>query len=233
MPAVQAVGRVCHECHARSMGPGQLRFRWGDFHEVVAVTKTGEEHEWSKLMRELDLAMAGILVDARQGPGREGREHFARFEARFLAMEDGCARCHAGSPRAYFVDERVKGLVRDLGTALDAEQRTWARSRTLSTDRDDELRSLPLVHVPAALARSNEPRVALSVTRRRGRGGRRTSDRAPPRPDPGGRSGAPLEGGSRSERARPAARRPPPPLLRPRVDRAVLLVARRALPAFA
>jgi cytochrome c556 len=119
-PAMGQVGQVCGSCHLLFQTKAHQKYHWPDF-ALVKMTDpvTGESVSWVEYMLRMAGAYSGIANDLRQGQLDNARQDFQAFSARFKSLSAGCASCHA-TPRTYFVDASVQGMVDQLGQALEA-----------------------------------------------------------------------------------------------------------------
>lgn len=155
MDAVGKIGRLCHECHLNSMVPVQQAHRWKRFAEITCEDRdTGGRVSHTQLMRDLDLAMAGIAADAVQGQAPQAQAYFRMFRKRFDQLEQSCLACHPGK-REYYVDASIRSQVEKLGSTL--EQPTIDTQRVMTLLQDIGAKSCGrchLVHMPAAAAQA-------------------------------------------------------------------------------
>lgn len=79
------------------------------------------------------------------------RKNFQAFSARFKALPtNGCVNCHA-TPRTYFVDASIQGMVDQLGKAVAATPPDAKAIEQLSGAIGNEsCLKCHLVHLPAA-----------------------------------------------------------------------------------
>lgn len=156
MAAIQEVGKVCSDCHARYMPMAQQKYLWGDFKGLKVIDPlTNQEVNNKQFMQFLDASFTGIEVDAEQGQIENARKQFEGFKARFKAMEDMCYNCH-DSERHYYVDESIKSMIDRLGQALNE---TSVDMKTVSqigmAIGMESCFKCHLVHVPASVAQWN------------------------------------------------------------------------------
>lgn len=157
MPAFDHASEVCHHCHVENMTRVQQKYEWGDF-SVLTLTDPVSKQEMSFriFMRMLDGDLSGIQVDLKQGQVEQARQHALGIAARYETLKEACAACH-DSERAYYVDSRILGMIRELDTAVAGQ----------SVDRESVQRLVQgigmkschechLVHGPAALSRYGE-----------------------------------------------------------------------------
>jgi cytochrome c556 len=150
MAAVEKVGGVCSACHIENMPRVQFRYGWPDFSEIRAKDPlTGEEISLHQLMLMLDVNFSGIPTDLEQGQPENAQKQFQGFQARFEALAGTCQECHGQDERKYYVDSRVRAMVKELGKA--AAEAALEKIRTLHQGIGMEsCHKCHLVHVPAA-----------------------------------------------------------------------------------
>jgi cytochrome c556 len=155
MRAYEAVGAVCHRCHAATMVSVQQRYRWGSFAtETVVDPVAHDTGPYAPFKHRLASSFYGIGWDLRQGQVEQARRQFQAFRARFSTLGDTCYDCHS-TPRRSFIDRDVELLLEDLGRALEATAPDESAVAGLSAQIGQASCSgCHLVHVPAAMAQS-------------------------------------------------------------------------------
>jgi len=155
LEALEALGATCHACHVDTMVPVQQAYRWKSFARISCEDgATGEALGYVKLMRDLDLAMAGIAADVAQGQRPAAQAYLDRFRKRFDQLGRTCFGCHTGK-REHYVDASVREQVDQLGAALERSPIDVQRvTALLESIGDESCGRCHLVHMPAAMAQS-------------------------------------------------------------------------------
>ena len=118
-PAFGRVGAVCGSCHLANQNNVRAKYHWQDFGQVkVANPVTGQSQGFVDFMFFLAGAYDGIGTDLQQGQLDNARKDFQAFNAGFKALGQACLACHA-TPRTYFVDGGVQGIIDKLGAELN------------------------------------------------------------------------------------------------------------------
>lgn len=156
MASFEKMGQVCHDCHVANMVKVQQKYYWLDFPEVtIPDPLTNEQVNYAKLMQNIDLNFVGMMVDLQEGQIENALKHFEGFNARFQTLKDTCGDCHGTIERKYYVDEKIQGMIDNLGQALK-------NPATLNPEQVQELMmgigmescfKCHWVHLPAAYAK--------------------------------------------------------------------------------
>ncbi len=154
MPAIEEVGKLCHDCHVANMVKVQQKYHWGDFFAIrVKDPLTNEEVDYPSLKKYLATNFVGITVDIQQGQWENAQKQFQGFNARFQALKETCLNCH-DTERKYYIDETVQALLDKLGQALMESTVDPKVVGTLSQGIGHEsCFKCHLVHLPAAAAK--------------------------------------------------------------------------------
>ncbi|UCF39674.1 MAG: hypothetical protein JSW43_07955 [Gemmatimonadota bacterium] len=152
--AFQEVGAVCHTCHVANLPKTYFRYRFGDFMALrITEPASGRELHYPDLMREIEGALTGAVVDVMQGQPDRAREHYGTFRARFELLGTVCAACHT-TERRYFVDADVWEKIDALGDALaPAQPDPQLVQHTAQEIGEESCGKCHLVHAPSALTR--------------------------------------------------------------------------------
>ena len=152
--AFQEVGAVCHSCHVANLPKAYFRYRFGDFMALrITEPASGRELRYPELMREIDAALTGAVVDAMQGQPESARGHYDTFRARFALLATVCASCHT-TERRYFVDADVWQKIDALGAALQqAQPDPQVVQHAAQEVGQESCGKCHLVHAPSALTR--------------------------------------------------------------------------------
>jgi cytochrome c556 len=153
--AMGRVGQVCANCHLINMVKAQQKYHWPGYEEIKLTDSVSKA---SLLWPEYMIRMAGtynsIGVDMKEGKASNARSDFQAFSSLFTGLADGCENCHE-TPRTYFVDARVTGMIRELGKAVNAATPDTAAIGKLSADIGMEsCLQCHLVHIPSAHAKA-------------------------------------------------------------------------------
>ncbi len=153
MPAVEAVGAVCHSCHLSTMAPVQHRFHWGRFADITLTDPlSGADVSYARLMLMMETNFSGIGADLAQGQIENARAQFAGFKSRFDTFGDACMVCHE-TERHYYVSDDIDTLIAALESELAKPEVDAARAGELMQSIGRESCSkCHLVHIPAAYA---------------------------------------------------------------------------------
>ncbi len=151
MPAVDALGRVCHGCHVAKMVPVQQKFRWDSFAGFALTDPlSGADVSFAQLMLMMETNFDGIASNLQQGQKENALAQFAGFNARFQAMADACVICH-DSERHYYVSEDITGLISNLQVELSKPAVDMATvGGLLQSIGQESCSKCHLVHIPAA-----------------------------------------------------------------------------------
>jgi len=121
MPAVEAVGQVCHHCHLQNMAKVQAKYEWPHFADLLVTDPvTNQEMPYANFMQMVEMSLMGTVSDLGQGQTDAARGHFADFNTRFQELKEACEFCH-DTPRLYYVDDSSQERVDEIGTALKAD----------------------------------------------------------------------------------------------------------------
>ncbi len=155
MKAVEAIGRVCSDCHQGTMADVQHKYHWQDIRSVIVTDPlTKKDMAFAEFKQLLNAAFTGVAVDAEQGQTENARRQFQGFRARFQALSEICETCH-DTEREYYVDAKVRSLIDGLGTTLESPEINMQKIGELSEKIGTEsCFKCHLVHVPAALAKA-------------------------------------------------------------------------------
>jgi len=153
MPAMEEMGKVCHNCHRTTMAPVQQMYRWNRFDDlVIADPLSGQDGSFANLMLLTETSFTGIGVDLEQGQPENARKQFAGFKARFETVTDACVACH-DSERRYFVDSDITDMISRLKLELDKKEiNPKAVGDLMQSIGQESCGKCHLVHVPAAYA---------------------------------------------------------------------------------
>ena len=119
--AFGGVGEVCGTCHLINMTKAHQKYHWPDFGIIKLTDPVSKQSmSWVDYMFAIAGAYTGIGNDLGQGQLENARKQFDVFSARFKALPTiACVNCHS-TPRTYFVDASVTGMVDNLGKELSA-----------------------------------------------------------------------------------------------------------------
>ena len=164
--AFQEVGAVCHTCHVANLPKTYFRYRFGDFMALrITEPASGRELHYPELMREIEGALTGAVVDVMQGQPDRAREHYGTFRARFELLGTVCAACHT-TERRYFVDADVWEKIDALGAALaPAQPDPQLVQHTVQEIGEESCGKCHLVHAPSALTRMHWDEMEATATR--------------------------------------------------------------------
>ena len=119
-PAMGRVGQVCASCHILNQIKAHQKYHWGNFDEIKINDPLSQKQiSWHDYMMQMAGTFSGIGNELQQKQLDNARKNFKAFNAMFEGLTEGCALCH-DTPRAYFVDEKVKGMIAEIGKAIDA-----------------------------------------------------------------------------------------------------------------
>lgn len=151
MPAVEAVGGTCHNCHLKSMAPVHQKYRWNDFGEIVVTDPlSGQDVKFAQLMMMMETNFTGIGNDLQQDQPEAAQKHFDGFNARFKAVSEACMICH-DTDRHYFVSKDVTDMIAGLQAELNQPQADMGKiGGLLASIGNESCSKCHLVHVPAA-----------------------------------------------------------------------------------
>ena len=151
MQAAEAVGRVCHTCHATAMVPAQQRYHWGEFGAITVTDPVaGRDVSFVQFMHLIESDLSGIGNELAQGQKENAAAHAQGLAARYATLKETCGACH-DSERAYYVDDRVVQVIADLQPALAADPvQPEQVGRLLQTIGQGSCFKCHLVHLPAA-----------------------------------------------------------------------------------
>lgn len=154
--SIDAVGKVCGNCHMKYVIPVQYKYHWRDFDAInVSDQVTNENTDFLNLMRRISLNFTGIGVNLQEGQVENANNHFNEFKSRFFSMKATCTHCHK-TPRKYYVDEEVRNMIDDLGKALNAKSIDFKLIEELSIKIGEEsCEKCHLVHMPAAITKQS------------------------------------------------------------------------------
>ncbi|HWR84281.1 MAG TPA: hypothetical protein VN285_13365 [Candidatus Deferrimicrobium sp.] len=153
MPAVDEVGKICHNCHTAAMPPVQQKYRWNNFGDIsVTDPISGQQVSYARFMLMMETNFDGIGVDVQQGQRDNALLQLTGFSARFQAMAEACMICH-DSERKYYVDTSVTNLISTLQAELSrSEVNGDVVGRLLRSIGQESCSKCHLVHIPAAYA---------------------------------------------------------------------------------
>ena len=162
--AFQEIGAVCHSCHLVNLPKAYFRYRFGDFMALrITEPTSGRELRYPELMREVEGALTGAVVDVMQGQPDRAREHYDTFRARFELLGTVCAACHT-TERRYFVDADVWGKIDALGAALaPAQPDPQLVQHTVQEIGEESCGKCHLVHAPSAMTRMHWEEMATAA----------------------------------------------------------------------
>lgn len=151
--ALMAVGKVCADCHHRSMAPAQQRFHWADFAAVeIADPVTKAKSSFAAEMRALDAGLVRIGVHLEAGRPAQAVEAASALKSRMVALREACLSCH-DSERAYYVDDATLSILDDLAKAISSGRAEPQQIQGLTMKFGDQACGrCHLVHVPAAFS---------------------------------------------------------------------------------
>ncbi len=157
-PAMGEVGAVCGNCHLRNMVKVQQKYHWPDFHDIeIENPLSGETENFMDYMFAISGTFGAIANDLQQGQLDNARNDFQAFDILFDTLaEKGCSdtACHGDSPRTYFVDQSVLGMIGQLGQVLNADSPDPVAVAELSGGIGNEsCIKCHMVHVPSALGK--------------------------------------------------------------------------------
>ncbi|HSH00123.1 MAG TPA: hypothetical protein VLB27_08740 [candidate division Zixibacteria bacterium] len=151
MPAVAAMGAVCHNCHVRTMAQTQQRYRWDRFGDIALTDPlSGRDVGFAELMLMMEVSFQGIANDLAQDQLENARAQFDGFAARFAEVAEACAFCHE-TKRTYFVSEDITGKIATLRGELEKPEIDGNVVEGLMQSIGQEsCAKCHLVHIPAA-----------------------------------------------------------------------------------
>lgn len=151
MPAVAAVGAVCHNCHVQTMAPTQQRYRWDRFGDIALTDPlSGKDVSFPELMLMMEVSFQGIANNLAQEQPERARAQFTGFEARFAEVAEACTFCHE-TKRTYFVSEDITGTIANLRSELEKSEIDGNVVEGLMQSIGQEsCAKCHLVHIPAA-----------------------------------------------------------------------------------
>lgn len=116
-----ALGQVCDSCHFINQIKSHQKYHWPDFSKINLTDPVARESvPWVEYMFRMAGAYDGIGNDMAQGQLDNARKNFEAFSSRFKALPAiACVNCHA-TPRTYFVDSSITGMVDNLGKELSS-----------------------------------------------------------------------------------------------------------------
>ena len=119
MPAYEAVGKVCYDCHTLNMSKVQLRYHWRDMSKIIVQDPlTKEDVPFSVFKHYLASSAEGIGIDLQQGQVENAKMQFQAFNTRFQTFKETCQECHS-TERMYYIDEETQAVIDKLGDELD------------------------------------------------------------------------------------------------------------------
>jgi len=156
MPAVDAVGAVCHSCHVTYMAPVHQKYRWDDFGDILLTDPlSGQDVSYAGLMLMMQTNFDGIANDIGQGQHENALRQFAGFKERFQAVSEACMICH-DTERHYFVSDEITDLISDLQAVLNKSEVDMGQvGGLLQTIGNESCSKCHLVHIPAAYGQQN------------------------------------------------------------------------------
>ncbi len=121
MNAYGKVGQVCEDCHVVNMPKVQQKYHWltstGErFTDINVTTGTGNV-SFTQIMQGLDFGITAIGVDSIRNNQTQAQADFQEFNATFQLLKVTCNNCHT-TPRLYYVDSSVQGMVDSLGANI-------------------------------------------------------------------------------------------------------------------
>ncbi len=148
-PAMGQVGAVCGSCHQLYMVKVQQKYHWPDFRQVKVIDPlTQQSLSWKDYMVAVSGAFGGVSNDLQQRQLDKACQNFEAFNTRFKTLAGACSNCHA-TPRTYFVDANVQGMIDQLGKALAATTPDPQAIGQLSGAIGNECLKCHWVHYPA------------------------------------------------------------------------------------
>jgi len=156
MPAVEAIGGICHSCHLAYMVPTQHKYRWDNFGDLVLTDPlSGQEVSFAGLMLMMETNFTSIQNDLMQSQNENALKQFAGFNARFEAVSEACMICH-DTERLYFVSDDITELISNLQTELSNPQiNIDAVGGLIQAIGQESCSKCHLVHIPAAYGQQN------------------------------------------------------------------------------
>ena len=116
--AMSLVGNSCTSCHLISQIKAQQKYHWPDFDGLtIDDPVSGRMTSWHEFMMNISVAFSGISTNLQQGQLENAKKNFQTFSNQFSVMAESCNGCH-NTPRAYYTDENVRNMIKDLGNAL-------------------------------------------------------------------------------------------------------------------
>jgi len=153
MPAVQAMGAVCHSCHLGFMAPVQQKYRWPHFGDISLTDPvSGQEVGYAQLMLMMETNFSGIDNDLAQGQTENAARQFAAFSARFKEFGDGCMICHETERQHYVsgdITSQISNLQSELGRPEIDREKVGGLLKSIG---QESCAKCHLVHIPAAYA---------------------------------------------------------------------------------
>lgn len=152
--AMNQVSKVCLSCHLINQTKAQQKYHWPDFDILTLSDPVSKEKlSWHDFMVRMSGAYTGISTSLQQGQLENARRYFKAFSSNFASMTEGCFDCHP-SPRAYYVDESVQRMIKELGIALAASAPDTNTVQQLGNAIATEgCINCHYVHMPAVLAK--------------------------------------------------------------------------------
>jgi hypothetical protein len=118
MTAYANVGQVCENCHLVNMPKVQQKYHWKtligkDFSDI----RVGNNVSFVQVMQGLEFNSVAIGMNLQKNQIGQAQADFEGYNASFQLLKETCKDCHT-TPRMYYVDSSVQGMVDGLGQAL-------------------------------------------------------------------------------------------------------------------
>ncbi len=108
--ALEEVSESCTACHVTDLFPVQAKHHWPAFSDVLPEDAEGQAVPFHVTMIELSNRMAALPVDVERGRWENAADDHGELTRQFDLLEKSCTHCHE-EPRAYFVDESIRGII--------------------------------------------------------------------------------------------------------------------------
>ena len=154
--AMAQVGSSCTSCHLISQIKAQQKYHWPDFGLLtLSNPDSGAKLSWYDYMMNMSVSFSGISTSLQQGQLENARKYYREFSSQFSAMAEGCFDCHSTS-RAYYTDEFVTEMIKDLGNALDSPSPDQNVIQQITVEIGNEgCLKCHYLHMPSVITKKN------------------------------------------------------------------------------
>lgn len=155
MPAIEAVGKICADCHNVNMPKVQFKYHWSDFSEIkVTDPFIQQKMPFQQFKHLLEANFNGIMMSLHQEQTQNAQQYFQAFKSRFQTLKETCQECHGDSERKYYVDAEIMQTIDMLGNALNSQIPHREKIGGLIMEiGNNSCGKCHLVHTPAALTK--------------------------------------------------------------------------------